>query len=75
MQAINRLMHFDPKGIGELLAAGRLVVPLNQREYAWEDDQVEDLIPRFCWRYGFGFRNALSWFHHPYHRRNSNRTS
>lgn len=41
-------MNFAPKGIGQLLAEGRLIVPPNQREYAWEDDQVEDLIHDFA---------------------------
>jgi uncharacterized protein with ParB-like and HNH nuclease domain len=45
---VSRLMTFSPKGIGQLLASDRLVVPLNQREYAWEDDQVEDLIHDFA---------------------------
>jgi hypothetical protein len=48
MKPAKQLMDFDPIGIGELLARGRLVVPLNQREYAWEDDQVNDLIHDFA---------------------------
>lgn len=47
MQTISRMMSFAPKGIGQLLAEDRLIVPLNQRHYAWEDDQVEDLIHDF----------------------------
>lgn len=48
MQSANRLMQFDPKGIGQLLAEDRLVVPPNQREYAWEEDQVDDLLHDFA---------------------------
>ena len=35
---------FQRMGIGALLREGRLVVPLNQRSYAWEDDHVLDLF-------------------------------
>src|SRR2546421_11886177 len=35
---------FDSKGIGELLRQGRLMVPPNQRPYAWEDRHVENLL-------------------------------
>jgi len=38
---------FEFKGIGSLLKAGRLRVPLNQREYSWEDKQVTDLFQDF----------------------------
>ena len=38
---------FDFKGIGSLLKAGRLRVPSNQREYSWEDKQVNDLFQDF----------------------------
>ena len=31
-------------GIGTVLKRNRLVVPLNQREYSWEDRQVEELF-------------------------------
>ncbi|GBQ29992.1 DUF262 domain-containing protein [Gluconacetobacter azotocaptans] len=34
---------FTYKGIGELISAGRLRVPANQREYAWDDEHVEAL--------------------------------
>lgn len=35
---------FDPKGIGSVLVHDRLRVPLNQREYSWEDNHVQDLF-------------------------------
>jgi hypothetical protein len=38
---------FDHKGIGSVLAQNRLVVPLNQREYSWEEDHVKDLFQDF----------------------------
>lgn len=38
---------FEYKGIGSILKAGRLKVPINQREYSWEDKQVNDLIQDF----------------------------
>lgn len=47
MQSAKRLIDFDPTGIGQLLAADRLMVPLNQREYSWEEDHVNDLINDF----------------------------
>ena len=34
---------FTYQGIGKLIAAGRLRVPANQREYAWEEEHVEAL--------------------------------
>ena len=34
---------FEHTGIGHVLATRRLSVPLNQREYSWEDEHVEDL--------------------------------
>lgn len=48
MQTAKRLIDFDPTGIGQLLAADRLMVPLNQREYSWEEDHVNDLIHDFA---------------------------
>src|SRR5262249_53230847 len=48
MQSPSRLMNFSPKGIGQLLSEDRLIVPPNQRAYAWEEDQVEDLIHDFA---------------------------
>ncbi len=38
---------FSVHGIGSLLKANRLKVPLNQREYSWEEKQVIDLIQDF----------------------------
>lgn len=35
---------FGSNGIGELLRHARLVVPPNQRSYAWEDRHVQDLL-------------------------------
>ena len=37
-------MDFDTVGIGTALKRNRLAVPLNQREYSWEDRHVEDLF-------------------------------
>lgn len=38
---------FEHKGIGSVLAQNRLVVPLNQREYSWEEDHVKELFQDF----------------------------
>lgn len=38
---------FEHKGIGAILAQNRLVVPLNQREYSWEEDHVRELFHDF----------------------------
>lgn len=35
---------FEHKGIGAVLAQNRFVVPLNQREYSWEDEHVVELL-------------------------------
>lgn len=35
---------FEHKGIGKALAHNRFVVPLNQREYSWEEQHVTDLL-------------------------------
>lgn len=35
---------FEPMGIGDLIRRGRLVVPPNQRSYAWEDRNVKELL-------------------------------
>jgi hypothetical protein len=37
-------IQFHAHGIGDVLQANRLFVPANQRPYAWEDDQVEQLF-------------------------------
>jgi hypothetical protein len=49
---------FEHKGIGEVLAQNRLAVPLNQREYSWEDEHVRDLLTDFA--------NAVSGKHGTY---------
>lgn len=38
---------FEHKGIGDVIAHNRLVVPLNQREYSWEDRHVVALLEDF----------------------------
>lgn len=38
---------FEHKGIGHALADSRLVVPINQRSYAWEEEHVTDLFQDF----------------------------
>lgn len=35
---------FEQPGIGDVLRRYRLRVPPNQRDYAWEKTQVEDLL-------------------------------
>jgi Protein of unknown function DUF262/Protein of unknown function (DUF1524) len=35
---------FEPIGIGDLIRRGRLVVPPNQRSYAWEERNVKELL-------------------------------
>jgi uncharacterized protein with ParB-like and HNH nuclease domain len=35
---------FEPMGIGDLIRRGRLIVPPNQRSYAWEDRNVRELL-------------------------------
>lgn len=35
---------FEPMGIGDLIRRGRLVVPPNQRSYAWEERNVLELL-------------------------------
>jgi len=49
---------FEHRGIGEVLAHNRLAVPLNQREYSWEDEHVTDLLTDFA--------NAVSGKHGTY---------
>lgn len=44
MARFNSPMDFETVGIGTALKRNRLVVPLNQREYSWEDRHVEDLF-------------------------------
>lgn len=38
---------FEHRGIGDVLSQNRLAVPLNQREYKWEDEHVNDLFTDF----------------------------
>src|SRR6266705_4720581 len=38
---------FDHLGIGTALSRGHLAVPLNQREYSWEEKQVTELFQDF----------------------------
>lgn len=38
---------FEHKGIGAILAHNRLRVPLNQREYAWDKEHVQELLSDF----------------------------
>lgn len=47
MHPSKELIKFDHMGIGKLLADDRLVVPLNQRDYSWGDDEIEDLWQDF----------------------------
>lgn len=35
---------FEPMGIGDLIRRGRLVVPPNQRSYAWEERNTRELL-------------------------------
>lgn len=35
---------FEPLGIAEVLRRDRLRVPLNQREYSWEEEHIDDLF-------------------------------
>ena len=37
-------MEFDLLGIGTVLKRHRLVVPLNQREYSWDEENVQELF-------------------------------
>ena len=38
------IIEFEHKGIGSILSQNRLRVPLNQREYAWEEEHVSELF-------------------------------
>jgi hypothetical protein len=35
---------FEPMGIGDLVRDRRLIVPPNQRSYAWEEQNVRELL-------------------------------
>ena len=39
---------FEYKGIGDFINQNRLVVPLNQREYSWEAEHVDDMFTDFA---------------------------
>jgi len=39
---------FEHRGIGAVLAQNRLAVPINQREYSWEDEHVAELFSDFA---------------------------
>ena len=39
---------FEHKGIGDVLAHNRLAVPLNQREYSWQEEHIRDLFQDFA---------------------------
>lgn len=39
---------FEHKGIGDVLAHNRLAVPLNQREYSWQEEHISDLFQDFA---------------------------
>src|ERR1019366_2956481 len=39
---------FEHKGVGAVLAHNRVVVPLNQREYSWEEEHVRELLHDFA---------------------------
>lgn len=41
-------IEFEHRGIGAVLSQNRLRVPLNQREYAWEDEHVQELFSDFA---------------------------
>jgi hypothetical protein len=41
-------IHFEHKGVGDLISQNRLVVPVNQREYSWEAEHVDDLFSDFA---------------------------
>jgi hypothetical protein len=46
--ASNEEFGFQHKGIGAVLAHNRLAVPLNQREYSWEEEHVQELFSDFA---------------------------
>jgi hypothetical protein len=49
---------FEHKGIGAVLAHNRLIVPMNQREYSWEEDHVKALFQD----YANAIANGVSYF-------------
>jgi hypothetical protein len=47
MSNVDQKIGFEHKGIGSVLNHYRLAVPLNQREYSWEVEHVNDLLTDF----------------------------
>lgn len=48
MPTVAEEIGFEHKGIGEVLAHNRLAVPLNQREFSWEEEHIRDLFQDFA---------------------------
>jgi hypothetical protein len=48
MPSTTEAIGFEHKGIGAVLAHNRLAVPVNQREYAWEEEHVKALFQDFA---------------------------
>jgi hypothetical protein len=48
MAQLPESIEFEIKGIGEVLAQNRLAVPLNQREYSWEEEHINDLYTDYA---------------------------
>lgn len=44
MATISPTLNFEYRGIGTILKVNRLKVPLNQREYSWEETHIVDLF-------------------------------
>lgn len=42
-----KILAFNQRSIGEVLASGRMMVPRHQRDYYWEEDQVRALLTDF----------------------------
>jgi hypothetical protein len=51
-------IQFEHKGIGKAIAHNRFVVPLNQREYSWEEEHVTDLFQDFSNAIASGTQSA-----------------
>lgn len=48
MTKYSETIEFEHRGIGEVLTQNRLAVPLNQREYSWEEEHIIDLFTDFA---------------------------
>lgn len=48
MSGIKNHIRFEQSGLGEVLKLHRLVLPPNQREYAWEERHVRQLLEDFA---------------------------